>query len=403
MNFEDHPTFQLLLRSPELLEPIVRDLACPTSEQADQLICVAITLLNRFDMTQSIGDLDRAIVMAEQANVLLPNDYSGRPLIPRIFSLAFSFRFDCTGSKEDLDLSIVFYREALTTTLESDPKREVLLNDLGHRLRHRFERTRSHVDLTTAIELFQNVFSSTTNTFLKAVASTNLGLAFHNQFEQSGSMNDLTRAIDMAEAAVDILNDNEACIAHLGMSLVTRFEETGNVDDLDRAIAIMQPFINSKDRNSIYTLYNFYRAILRRYERTGLSLELEQALCGLESAEHSLPKTHPFRHFVVNLLSHCYDFRFTLTDSLEDLNRAIELQQVVVDLTEGFAHSSVFLLNLCSTLSERFERTGAIQDIDRAIEIGCSLLTLTDNNQPVRVVIYNELYQFPSAISPHGV
>jgi hypothetical protein len=182
----------------------------------------------------------------------------------------------------------VFYREALNTTLESDPKREILLSDLGHWLRRRFERTSSLVDLTTAIGLLQSVVSSTTNTFIKGAASINLGFAFHNVFEQSGSIDNLTRVVNMAAAGVDILNDSENSITCLGMSLTTRYEETGDVDDLDKAIAIMQSFINSasmKDRSRIYTLYNFYRATLRPYEITGVSAELEQALQGLESAE----------------------------------------------------------------------------------------------------------------------
>ncbi len=69
------------------------------------------------------------------------------------------------------------------------------------------------------------------------------------QFEQTGSIDDLNRAVDVASQAVDATpqdHPNRArWLNNLGIRLGNRFERTGSIDDLNRAIDIASQAVDA--------------------------------------------------------------------------------------------------------------------------------------------------------------
>jgi hypothetical protein len=97
-------------------------------------------------------------------------------------------------------------------------------------------------------------------------------------------MNDLNRAVDTIDIAINITQDhpNQASIlSNLGNLLGRRFERTGSIDDINRAIDITDMAINTS------------------------------------------PQDYPNRDFMLNNLGILLSMQFKQTKSMNDLNRAI--------------------------------------------------------------------------------
>ncbi|EJT69155.1 hypothetical protein GGTG_13264 [Gaeumannomyces tritici R3-111a-1] len=113
---------------------------------------------------------------------------------------------------------------------------------LGSLLGTRFERTGSMDDLNRAVEVANMAVDATPqNHPNRAGWLSNLGNHLGRRFERTGPMDDLNRAVEVANMAVDATPQNHpdraAMLYNLGNWLGTRFERTGSMDDLNRALS----------------------------------------------------------------------------------------------------------------------------------------------------------------------
>ncbi|PKX91354.1 uncharacterized protein P174DRAFT_374546, partial [Aspergillus novofumigatus IBT 16806] len=71
---------------------------------------------------------------------------------------------------------------------------------------------------------------------------TNLGTRLSTRFKQTGSVDNLNRAVKVAEMAVDATPQNHPdrarWLSNLGNLLCKRFQRTGSIDDLNRAVGV---------------------------------------------------------------------------------------------------------------------------------------------------------------------
>jgi hypothetical protein len=116
------------------------------------------------------------------------------------------------------------------------------LNNLGNWLGRRFERTGSMDDLNRAVDVADMAVNATPQDHPdRAGRLNNLGSWLGMRFERSGSMDDLHRAVDVSDMAINATPqdhpDRAGILNNLGSWLGRRFERTGSMDDLNRALS----------------------------------------------------------------------------------------------------------------------------------------------------------------------
>ncbi|RYP54761.1 hypothetical protein DL769_010292 [Monosporascus sp. CRB-8-3] len=240
----------------------------------------------RFERTGSIGDLNRAIDVADMAVKAVPQDYPDRA--GRLNNLGgfLGWRFDRTGSMDDLNRAVNVADMAVNAISQDHPNRATCLNNLGTCLGKRFERT--------------------------------------------GLMDDINRAVDVANMAVEVTpqdHPNQAMrLSNLGIWVGRRFERTGSMDDLNRAIDVMNMAVEATPQdhpNRTIYLNNLGNWLSSRSERTSSVDDLNRAINVTDMAVNAIPQNHPDRAGLLNNLGNWFANRFERTISIDDLNRAL--------------------------------------------------------------------------------
>ncbi|KAF5591239.1 uncharacterized protein FSUBG_10540 [Fusarium subglutinans] len=97
-----------------------------------------------------------------------------------------------------------------------------------------------------------------------------------------------------------------------------------------------------------------------------LSIAIEAA----ETTVAALPPGHADRPILLNNLGICLVERFTLSSSMEDLDRAIEVADAAINSTpQQYPGRLRYMDNLATRLGMRFGLTGSIDDLNRAIDL----------------------------------
>ena len=249
----------------------------------------------RFERTGSTEDLDRAIIINEQALESTSQSQHIRMGVLNNLGLALQSRFDRTGSMEDLDRAIVANEQVVELTTDENPARVMYLNNLMSALQRRFVRTGSMDDLKRAIVTNEQAIESTPEGHPdRAMFLNNLGIALQRRFKRTGSMDDLDRAIMTNEQAVESTSGDHTAhtmyLNNLTHALLTRFERTGSIEDQDRAIVIIAQVVESTpdghpDRAMF--LINLGGALHMRFQRTGSMDDLNSAIARMEEALNS--------------------------------------------------------------------------------------------------------------------
>ena len=386
------------VQNAELLEYAL--LALPKSVSAELCVRIATKLLDRFERTGSMDDLDRATTTMEQAIAFTPKDHPNHVGMLSNMSGTWLIRFDRTGSVDDLDRAIEMMEQAVTSTSNDHPDLAAILSNLGNILQRRFERMGSIDDLDRAITTMEKAVASTPEDHPNQIRMlSNLGRALQSRFERTGSMDDLERAITMKKQVVaSTPNDHPnlaAMLSNLGTALQSRFERTGSTDDLEWAITVKEQAVASTPNdhpNRAGQLSNLGSALQSRFERTGSMDDLERAITVKEQALASIPNDHPNRDAMNNNLGLALHSRFERTGSMDDLDRAIMMiEKSLTSAPNDHPSHASWLSNLGCALQTRFERMGSMDDLERAITTRAEAVASTPNDHPVKALYLNNL------------
>jgi tetratricopeptide (TPR) repeat protein len=121
---------------------------------------LGIALQRRFEQTQSIEDIDRAVQMNKKA---VASTFDNHPHYASRFNnlgAGLQSRFELTGEMEDLNQAITAKEQAVPSSPDDHPGRAMYLDNLGNLLQRRFERTRSIDDLNRAIRMKEQAVTS---------------------------------------------------------------------------------------------------------------------------------------------------------------------------------------------------------------------------------------------------
>ena len=265
----------------------------------------------------------------------------------------------------------------------------------------RFERTGDPQDLDRAIDLGEKALDAAPGeAATQARLSNALGAALMRRHQRTGSLSDLSRAIDLDEKALDTSSDDDPqwpiYLSALGAALETRFERSGRQDDLEAAIDLCERALEAApaDHHDRYMfLSNVAAALLSRFECTGNLADLDRAIPLEEEAVQAIPVGHPGQGGFLSNLARALMLRFDHTGMLEDLDRAIDLGEQAVAVTgDDHPFKATFLSNVATFMRRRSERMTSreeadrAEDLDRAIDLCGQALDATPVGHPARPV-----------------
>ncbi|PPQ75964.1 hypothetical protein CVT26_005745, partial [Gymnopilus dilepis] len=290
---------------------------------------------------------------------------------------AYQAAYKGGSDRRNLDHEIVVLQNALQLTAGvptgEDTGRDhagsdqvVILTDLGKALRVRFERFGKQDDLKDAILKLGKALELSPPGHPNRFSSLyNFATILHTCSEQSGSLDDLNKAIQMHNEALKLLPDANA--------LQTRFDQFGSKDDLDEAILKHREALGLHLRGHpelASSLNNLANALYTRGQRSGSQKDLDDAIVMYRGALEFRPSGHPDRAGSLSNLSIALQTSFEQYGSQKDLEEAILKQYAALELRpRGHPDHSLSLNNLANALYVRFRQSGSQKDLDEVILI----------------------------------
>lgn len=186
----------------------------------------------------------------------------------------------------------------------------------------------------------------------------------------------LNEAIDLLQRVLARIPDDDPDRGHylssLDGALQRRFERTGVLTDLEQAVKVSREAVAATPpghRNRLAVLSNLGNALGTRFEQTGMMPDLDEAVELSREATGLVPPGHPDRssilgNFAANLLT-----RSMHADG-DDLNHAVDVfREAVTETPPRHPNRHSHLSALGASLMTRYERTGALPDLDEAIDV----------------------------------
>ena len=301
--------------------------------------------------------------------------------------IAMGLRHQRTGSLEDLNRAIVVQEEALTLLAVGDPERPSVLNNLGNAYRSQFEATGEPICLKKAVTALEE--SVNTTSIPDASRYKNLASALHCRYEKTGSIEDLDRAIHVAKRAVELstLDDQNyaAYIETLGSTLFCRFQETGSMDDLQDSIDAKEQAVKLQKNLQLHPmcLVNLGIALMNRFERTKSTHDLERAFFLCQDALKSTPGDDPIYATRLHILGSVFKTLFQRSGVFIAIDRAVTAFERSLSLTpKDHVARAQRLGSLGSALHYRFLKQTSEDDLSRAIDVIKECLALSQPNDP---------------------
>ncbi|KAF2185509.1 hypothetical protein K469DRAFT_665117 [Zopfia rhizophila CBS 207.26] len=336
------------------------------SEEADRLI-------QNYQRTGSMDDLNRAVEVGDMAVNAIPQGHSDRARYLNNLGHLLGTRFNQMGSMDDLNRAIKVIDIAVNATPQDHSNQATYLKNLGKWLGRRFERTGSIDDLNRAVN-FANIAVNSTPPDHPARAGRldNLGLWLGRRSDRTGSIDDLNRAVEVGDMVVNSTPQDHpyraSRLSNLASSLSMRLGRTGSIDDLNRAVEVGDMAVNAipqghSDRASY--LYNLGIHLWARYQQTRVIDDIRRAIKVADIAVNTTPQDHPNRASRLNNLGLWLGLQFERTGSMDDLNRAIEVIDMALNtIPQDHPKRASSLNGLGYWLSRRFYRTKSMEDLN---------------------------------------
>ena len=271
---------------------------------------------------------------------------------------AWRHHFDVLGTAEALDRAIDYFRQAVTSALAESQPADESRNRLGDALDKRHQRFGRTEDLDEAEALFAAVIASSNAADERAWAYNGLGCVLLDRFVRLGKIDDLHRAIDALEQALEILPANSPNLAtfwiDLGNARRSRYEAEGDTADLEAAIEA---------------------------QTRGAEIARSQGLSATATV-------------ALGNLGVLMTLRYDASGRVSDLGEAIGyLELSAQDSTDGSQQGTESKVRLGALLCARYARTAVGEDLDRALALLDAALASRIVPEPLRPVALAQLGQ----------
>ena len=226
-----------------------------TTEDDPRLVMTVANLGNlygtRFECTGSTDDLNNAINMFRKATKTPPRIDSNRAGYLMSLGHWLGLKSERSGLKADIDESIEVSQQAVDSTPPQDHfNRALHLHSLGRWLSNRYGRYGDEADISRAIEHSRKASKITPPDHPpRASYVFGLGNRLFTRYNRKRAikglseavdMEDLNEAVEIGERAIEAIEpehgDRALFLTTVGSYFGRRYEETGSTDDLNRAL-----------------------------------------------------------------------------------------------------------------------------------------------------------------------
>ncbi|KAJ7201870.1 mucin-like protein 1, partial [Mycena pura] len=261
------------------------------SKSLDQL---SIALYSRFIKRSGTQDLNEAIEL--QGEALSLNTLSPAELGRSRNNLAITLieRFELSMTLKDIDVAIELLEKVLVAR-GSHPERVRSLNILADALRTRFKQQKVLKDLDRVVELHQEAVTlSTSSQEQKANSLCGLANALHSRFKhwEKADLEDILKAIDIQREALALWSAPHPVYLHslfsLADILVTLYEQTGDTHNLDEAVSAFQEAATHESSPPFVRI-----RVLRRWATTAAQYGHRSALTAYRTLFTLIPQLVP--------------------------------------------------------------------------------------------------------------
>ena len=180
------------------------------------------------------------------------------------------------------------------------------------------------------------------------------------------SLNDLDRAVGKAEKDLETIPEPHperiVALTALAICITERFKQTGSIDDLNRAIGIFDSAAGTDDEHpdQAAMLSNLGHALTLRYERTGSIEDLKVAEDFIHRAVSKTLHSDPHHPGRLHNLAYCLSAQYDRNGSMDVLERAIEYAEAAVVSARDKPYLADLLSKLGNLYGRRFEQTGSM-------------------------------------------
>lgn len=235
----------------------------------------------RFECDHRAADIDKAIAFFDRALGFAPFRIRAEALSD--LGCALGMRFDLSDSLADLDQAIDCLREAQALSEENSQAtmqaRNILLADL---LRRRAIRTPHLRDLHEASNIIRQTVENSGPTPESLAV---FGRILRLEFERTGHPHSLDRSVEAYQSALSRTSfpdaDHADWAAELGAVLLLRFESLQHVEDIEHIIQLAEEITSPRwsfhsKQSSGYELRA--RAYWQRFQLSGSAADLDEAI-----------------------------------------------------------------------------------------------------------------------------
>lgn len=343
------------------------------------------TLYRRFSLMGAHGnlnDLNRAVQLAEE------NVPATRPKTEqRIWALAnltrmLQNRYDHTRDVQDIERATNVGREAVDSTPRGWPFTAVILHKLAVSLGKLFEHTHDLQVAKRALAAAESaVKTAKSRRDMKDVAlgSNTLARILGRRSEQTGSTEDLDRAIGVLTDAVPLIPKDDrgyvVGLSYLAALLGTRFEQEGHVEDLNASIPYTESVLqlmSNDDRDRPVQLHNLATRLAQRAQFTGVLNDLDDAIDYEQHALRLARQSDPERVNWLRGLSQSLGMRFKMgSKNLQDIQQAIDLSRQAAETVDrdDMQMRAALANTLSNLLGNKYEQDGEAANLDEAIDV----------------------------------
>lgn len=176
----------------------------------------------------------------------------------------------------------------------------------------------------------------------------------------------------------------------------SRFEITGAIEDLDQAVHFQENVIKSlkvDHPDMPEAILTLLAILLKRYQRNGSLPDLDRADKLATSVFELTTDEHPIRGRMWSIACPLLLSRYRCSGLLRDLDNSIQCGIGAAQLNVDASGSprGLDLCNLASGFFQRGEVTNSLDDLDRAVDVARASLSVTPVNDERRRDIFNIL------------
>lgn len=371
-NFERNNRLEDMNKAIQTIDLVIKE-AGPDAPP-DILISFGMLLYRRSWRLDSVVDATQGIDITSSAIGSMASDHPiyGNALMTLLALL--TLRFKLTESKDDLDQAISIARDLSSGTYSTwYLDRFDMLQVLGKTLLAKYLQTGSMSFIQGAVDALRDAVDNVPrDSPSRAHHLHGLSCLLDQLSVHTGSIDDLNEAIDLNNEAVDMIPHDDpmysAMIMQITVLLRRKFEEEWSLDSVNRGIDLTQQFLleNPSHKHRPDFLSSLSIMLATRSSRTNSIEDVNLAIQTANDALKATPSNDRNYSIRSGGLGWCLDHRFSMTGSMEDLERAISLYEKTVD-TMPTGQRFAYMADLGRAYSLRFGETESWEDLDKAI------------------------------------